>query len=73
MFEDEVLRPQAMVNGSLDVEELRRRTEAHRSARAGQGYQIWAVWVLERWLQSAKTSSQGMRGDQGAVTQSAGR
>jgi len=73
MFEDEVLRPQAVVNGSLDVAQLRRRTEEHRLARADNGYQLWAVWVLERWLQSAKARHRGWGGDHEPVTQSAGR
>ena len=51
MYEDEVLHSRSAVSGHLDMRELRRRFNLHRSGRVDDGYTLWAVWVLERWLQ----------------------
>jgi asparagine synthase (glutamine-hydrolysing) len=53
-FEDEVLRPGAIVGSHLDMRDLRRRFEVHRAGRANHGYALWAIWLLERWLQEAE-------------------
>jgi asparagine synthase (glutamine-hydrolysing) len=57
MFAGDVLRSGAAVASYLDVRELQRRFEAHRSGREDHGYTLWAVWVLERWLQGAATAA----------------
>jgi asparagine synthase (glutamine-hydrolysing) len=51
MYEDEVLQSRAAVSSHLDMRELRRRFNLHRSGHVDDGYALWAVWVLERWLQ----------------------
>ena len=51
MFEDEVLQPQAAVSGYVDRQDLLRRFSAHRGQQSDQSTALWAVWVLERWLQ----------------------
>ena len=57
MFRDEVLRPGALIAGCLDASELRRRAEAHGRGGQDRGYELWATWVLERWLQAARRPS----------------
>jgi asparagine synthase (glutamine-hydrolysing) len=54
-FRDDVLHARAIVANHLDLKELRRRFETHCAGRADHGYALWAVWVLERWLESAST------------------
>jgi asparagine synthase (glutamine-hydrolysing) len=53
MFQDEVLGRQTAIAPHLDVGELRRRFDAHAAGRSEDGYALWAVWVLERWLRTA--------------------
>ena len=57
MFEEEVLQVSTAIGGSVDAKELRRRFRAHRTGVADHGYTLWAVWVLERWLQRVATSA----------------
>jgi asparagine synthase (glutamine-hydrolysing) len=52
MFEDEVLHGASAVAAHVDLAELRTRYEAHRRGERDEGYSLWAVWVLERWLES---------------------
>jgi asparagine synthase (glutamine-hydrolysing) len=58
MFEDEVLRPQAAVLAFVDKNDLRRRFTAHRRLEDDQSTALWALWVLERWLQSSSKATQ---------------
>jgi asparagine synthase (glutamine-hydrolysing) len=51
MFRDEVLGGCSRIGTVLDTKELSRRFDAHRSGRADRGYELWATWVLSRWLQ----------------------
>lgn len=51
MFEAEVLRPQAAISAYVDHKDLGRRFTAHRRHQDDQSTALWAVWVLERWLQ----------------------
>jgi hypothetical protein len=51
MFRDEVLGSAARLTEHLDARELARRFEDHRMGRAAHAYTLWAVWVLERWMQ----------------------
>jgi asparagine synthase (glutamine-hydrolysing) len=53
-FRSEVLRPGAAVSSHIDVSELEKRFLAHRTGRRDDGYALWAVWVLERWLERVK-------------------
>jgi asparagine synthase (glutamine-hydrolysing) len=50
-FRNEVLRPGSAVATHVDVGELEKRFLAHRAGRRDDGYALWAVWVLERWLE----------------------
>jgi asparagine synthase (glutamine-hydrolysing) len=52
LFADEVLRSSAAVSAHLDQTELRRRFEAHRTGARDQSFALWAVWVLNRWLEA---------------------
>jgi asparagine synthase (glutamine-hydrolysing) len=51
MFRDEVLGGCSSIGTVVDTKELSRRFDAHRSGRADRGYELWAIWVLSRWLQ----------------------
>jgi asparagine synthase (glutamine-hydrolysing) len=53
-FRDEVLRPNAAVAGHLDLARLETRFADHCAGRKDDGYTLWAVWVLERWLEGAR-------------------
>jgi asparagine synthase (glutamine-hydrolysing) len=53
MFQDEVLASHSHVENVLDTHDLRRRFDEHRRGARDHGYALWAVWVLERWLESA--------------------
>jgi asparagine synthase (glutamine-hydrolysing) len=55
-FQDEVLRSRAIVGSHLDSEELRKRLTDHQAGRGDHGYMLWAIWLLERWLQQARIS-----------------
>jgi asparagine synthase (glutamine-hydrolysing) len=55
-FREEVLHAGAMVSSYVDRRELERRFLDHHSAHADHAYGLWAVWVLERWLQQVKTA-----------------
>jgi len=57
MFQEEVLQPGAAINGYIDKCDLARRFKAHHSRTRDQGYALWAVWTLERWLQTTRSSS----------------
>ena len=50
MFEDEVLGGGSAIASHIDMRDLRRRFNDHRRGRLNDGYVLWAVWVLERWL-----------------------
>jgi asparagine synthase (glutamine-hydrolysing) len=56
LFQDEVLRPHAAVAQHLDHGELAKRFQAHRDGHVDHGYTLWAVWVLERWLQRVRSA-----------------
>ena len=58
MFREEVLRPGAAIATHLDRTDVERRFNEHCRGESDHGYALWAVWVLERWLQG-----QGRRSD----------
>ena len=49
-FREEVLQSGAAISRSIDRADLDRRFAMHRSGQRRDGYALWAVWVLERWL-----------------------
>src|SRR5262249_46693301 len=49
-FRDEVLYARSAVGGCIDRAELTRMFASHSSGEHQHGYALWAVWVLERWL-----------------------
>jgi asparagine synthase (glutamine-hydrolysing) len=51
LFSGEVLRPTAPVSTHIDATDLRRRFEAHQRGERDQSFALWAVWVLNRWLE----------------------
>jgi asparagine synthase (glutamine-hydrolysing) len=59
MYEDEVLHSRSAVSAHLDMRELRRRFNLHRTGQVDDGYALWAVWVLERWLQGLENHPRG--------------
>jgi hypothetical protein len=38
----------------VDVNDLTRRFDEHRDGTRDEGYALWAAWVLERWLRTAR-------------------
>jgi asparagine synthase (glutamine-hydrolysing) len=50
LFEDDVLDAGAVTGAYLDRRRLSRQCQDHLAGRAHNGYALWAVWVLERWL-----------------------
>jgi asparagine synthase (glutamine-hydrolysing) len=56
MFEEEVLRPGAAISTHVDLKDVQRLFRQHVRGEADHGYALWAVWVLERWLQAASES-----------------
>ena len=55
-FRDEVLRPGAAVASHVDVVAVENRFAAHHARRRDEGYALWAVWVLERWLNGLRNA-----------------
>jgi asparagine synthase (glutamine-hydrolysing) len=51
-FREEVLARSSNVCSHLDLADLERRFEAHRSGARDESFALWAVWTLERWLES---------------------
>jgi asparagine synthase (glutamine-hydrolysing) len=49
-FRDEVLRPGGRLSTHVDTGEVAKHFEAHRAGVADHSFELWAVWVLERWL-----------------------
>jgi asparagine synthase (glutamine-hydrolysing) len=60
-FREEVLRPGAEISDYLDMKELSQRFAAHQSGTAESGYSLWAIWVLERWLERTRAQSLAIR------------
>jgi asparagine synthase (glutamine-hydrolysing) len=54
MFRDEVLEGCSGIDSMVDMSEVSRRFDAHRSGRENRGYELWAIWVLFRWLQDTQ-------------------
>jgi asparagine synthase (glutamine-hydrolysing) len=52
LFSDEVLRSGAAVSSHLDLENVRRRFQAHQQGTRDHGFALWVVWVLNRWLEA---------------------
>ena len=48
----------AAVASHVDTREIGRWFLEHRSGAADHSYALWAVWVLERWLQRARRTSE---------------
>jgi hypothetical protein len=57
-FQDEVLHQQSHVAGCIDLRTLRSWMED--PLVGSRGYAMWAVWVLERWLQMAAPKSSSL-------------
>ncbi len=49
-FKTEVLHSRAQIGGYVDRSELNRLFASHCSGERSNSYALWAVWVLERWL-----------------------
>jgi asparagine synthase (glutamine-hydrolysing) len=56
MFREEVLRSNAAVSSHVDVADLARRFERHKMHAQNHSYELWAIWVLERWLTTNQTT-----------------
>ena len=41
----------------IDTRDLRRRFDEHRAGTRDHGYSLWAVWVLDRWLNAVQNRS----------------
>ena len=49
-----MLGPGARISQHIDARDAEPRFAAHQEGREEHGYALWAVWVLERWLQRAE-------------------
>ena len=49
-FRDEVLASSTQVSSHIDLGEVRRHFDAHRAGSEDHAFELWAVWVLERWM-----------------------
>src|SRR5262249_18390195 len=58
-FREEVLRPGNVVSRYVDLAALERRFDALCGGRLEHGYPLWAVWVLERWIDQTRVQSRG--------------
>lgn len=56
-FQDEVLGPGALTAALVDQSHLRARFHASQAGREDNSYMLWAVWLLERWLQARRSPS----------------
>jgi asparagine synthase (glutamine-hydrolysing) len=54
-FRDEVLDPAAPLARHIDVSELARRFATHVAGRANHEYALWSTWVLQRWMERARS------------------
>jgi asparagine synthase (glutamine-hydrolysing) len=54
-FADEVLRPEAAISTHIDVREIQQRFDRHRAGARDHSFALWAVWVLNRWLDAQPT------------------
>ena len=55
-YEEEVLASSTRTGTLIDRSVLRAWFDEHRAGRADHSYVLWAVWVLERWLQTVGAS-----------------
>lgn len=58
MFQDEVLRPNACVSGHVDRSVVRRAFQEHQAGSHDHSYALWAIWVLERWLEQNRRANE---------------
>jgi len=56
-LEDEVLSPGAAISSFVDKNDVGRRLAAHRRGEQDESTALWALWVLERWLQQAPSDA----------------
>jgi asparagine synthase (glutamine-hydrolysing) len=56
-FRDEVLGSDSYVRSVLDTRLIKSRLEEHRSGQADHSFELWAVWMLERWSRTETISS----------------
>jgi asparagine synthase (glutamine-hydrolysing) len=49
-FQEEVLSPSAATANLVDRSVVRQRFAANQAGSSSDGYALWAIWVLERWL-----------------------
>ena len=57
MFEEEVCGSASAVAAQIDLNELRRRVQSHRSGTRDESFALWSVWVLERWLRAQRIAA----------------
>ncbi len=50
-FSEEVLSAHTLIGSYSGPERVARAFDDHRAGRVESGYALWAVWVLERWLE----------------------
>lgn len=55
MFEHDVCRRGAKVEGIIDTAYVRHLFDAHRAGRADHGQALWTVWMLARWFEREAT------------------
>ncbi|MCC7009081.1 MAG: asparagine synthase (glutamine-hydrolyzing) [Acidobacteria bacterium] len=57
LFRSEVLSPNARVAAHVDTRALAALFDDHVAGKADESYALWAVWVLERWLDDTARQS----------------
>ena len=60
MFEHDVCRRGARVEGLIDTAYVRHLFDAHRSGGANHGQALWTVWMLARWFERTAISDAPM-------------
>lgn len=56
LFRDEVLHNGSKIAAHIDIRRLQQYLTRHEAGQSDSGYPLWAVWVLERWLQREATT-----------------
>jgi asparagine synthase (glutamine-hydrolysing) len=54
-FREDVLGTDSTLRQHLDWQCLQQRFDEHVSGRRDHAYELWAVWILERWLRQQTT------------------
>jgi asparagine synthase (glutamine-hydrolysing) len=71
MFVADVLSPSSFTSTALDLSVVQALLDAHCNGAADHSAPLWAIWMMERWHQSARAASRA-KGTSEAVPVAAG-